>query len=291
MRRTTAFAATLATTATALMVAISAPTAAYAAPSCTTGLTTYNSKFSRSFDLRLLSTHVPQGITYLSSPGVHLTSHYKPDGSSARINAQLADGTDKGEFDMPYTHAGGLAVAGNYLHVAGEGHISSFRLERVRTAFATSGVPFLTSDVYTPINGSSFLFGAGDRLWAGDFTSGTTPQLMFEYRVEVDGRITLLGQYAVPPKTQGVVVTSDRFIFSTSYGRANPSRIYVVKRGYSSWPNAVGKCFEAPSMTQGMSLVSGVVYLNYESGAAYYQNGVVNPQRYAVKANLSSLTP
>ena len=304
MRQVTAITTAVAATAAAIIVAISAPTAAVAAPSCTTttggtdfypgasASKIYNDRFSQGFDIRLLSTHVPQGVTYLGDTGVHLTSHWnRTSGGDARINAQLWDGTDKGEFDIYETHAGGIAVASGYLFVSGGGNkIRRYSLTNVKNALATSGVPYLAQSGEQEANGNSFLTaGPGGTVWAGNFDD-TTQKSMWEYGVNTDGTLWLKsGPYAVPPRTQGVVVTDTHFIFSTSYGRTNLSYIYVVKRGYgNTWANATGRCFSAPSMTQGLSKVGTVVYVNYESGSAEYV-GARNVIGHTHKASLQSL--
>ncbi|WP_155368023.1 hypothetical protein [Catellatospora vulcania] len=304
MKKTTAITAALGAAAAAIIVAIAAPSAAHAAPSCTTSTggsvfypgasasKVYNDRFSQGFDLRLLSTHVPQGISYFGDMSVHLTSHWnRTAGGRARINAQAWDGVDKGEFDIYETHAGGIAVASGYLYVSGGGQkIRRYNLDNVRTALETTGVPYLAQSGEQETNGNSFLTaGPGGTVWAGNFDD-TTQKSMWEYSVNGDGTLSVKsGPYAVPPRTQGVVVTDTHFIFSTSYGRTNLSYIFVVKRGYgNTWANATGACFSAPSMTQGLSRVGTVVYVNYESGSAEY-TGARNVINHVHKASLQSL--
>jgi hypothetical protein len=114
---------------------------------------------------------------------------------------------------------------------------------------------------------------------------------MYAYKVNSDGSLTTQsGGYQVPMKTQGVAVLSDRFIFSTSYGRGNRGNIYVVKRGYSSLDSAKLRCFRSPSMNEGMTVYGNYVYVVFEGGSYEYSSGALNPIAHAHKGLLSKLT-
>jgi glutamine cyclotransferase len=116
-------------------------------------------------------------------------------------------------------------------------------------------------------------------LWAGRFNKKGR-EFMRAYTVSGDGALTVRGgKFQVPAKTQGLVVTDDVFVYSTSHGRKNRSNIYVVKRGEGSsdLDRAKLSCFRAPTMSEGMAVYGDDVYLAYESGASYYLRGDNNP--------------
>ena len=81
---------------------------------------------------------------------------------------------------------------------------------------------------------------------------------MYSYKVAADGSLaTQAGAYEVPKKTQGLLVTASRFIYSTSYGNDNRSNIYVVDGGARTISPSTAKCFRAPSMTEGITEYGG----------------------------------
>ncbi len=93
-------------------------------------------------------------------------------------------------------------------------------------------------------------------------------------------------------KTQGLAVLEDYFVYSTSYGRTNRSNLYVVRRGYTQLDEAnkddMLKCFRAPTMSEGVTLSQGKIYVVYESGAAKYANGTPKPDRIIKHLHVAS---
>jgi hypothetical protein len=110
----------------------------------------------------------------------------------------------------------------------------------------------------------------GDYLYAGKF-SETSRGKMYRYKVGADGGLTTQsGAYEVPTKTQGLMVTADKFVYSTSLGNDNRSNIYVVDGGARDIDRSSTRCFRAPSMSEGIAQYGGYAWLVYESGADKY---------------------
>lgn len=110
-------------------------------------------------------------------------------------------------------------------------------LDSLRQALveSTPGTPGSASPAIPdqPVVAVSFLTSHGptDTLWAGEFDSAKA-STMQPYTVAPDGTLTERGREVdVPARTQGVVVTDDLFVFSTSFGRSNVSEIHVLRRG------------------------------------------------------------
>lgn len=140
------------------------------------------------------------------------------------------------------------------------------------------------------VYGASSMTASGSYLFSGKFNE-TGWDKMYAYKVNGDGSLTTQsGGYQVPMKTRGVAVLSDRFIFSTSYGRGHRGNIYVVKRGYSSLDSAKLRGFRSPSMNEGMTVYGNYVYVVFEGGSYAYSGGALNPNAHAHKGDLSELT-
>ncbi|MEV0081414.1 hypothetical protein [Saccharopolyspora sp. NPDC050642] len=82
-------------------------------------------------------------------------------------------------------------------------------------------------------------------------------------------------------KAQGLLVTEDKFVFSTSATTKNRSNLYISDR--------VG-CFRAPSMSEGMTTYGDNAYLLFESGAQVYEHKATNPIKKLHRAKTSKLT-
>jgi glutamine cyclotransferase len=115
------------------------------------------------------------------------------------------------------------------------------------------------------------------------------------YEICADGSLKPRdGVWQVPCGTQGLAVTRDLFLYSSSYGRNNRSRIYVVRHGKRSTDLDRARLarFHASSLSEGMTVCGDDVYLVYASGARAYKKGRDRPRNIIGrlhKAPLSSL--
>lgn len=242
----------------------------------------------------MLDGYIPQGLgtwpnwggagkDLLIQVGYNKSSDYAaivgmvPGGGSTAM-AQLAG---PGNAGLVKTHAGGVAVAGKWLYVSGptSGDTPSvlrYRLKAVRKALANGTT--LKAQAQQPINvGSagfraSFISAEGNTLWIGTHNKDHRNR-MHRFIVSPKGGLTRVGGWVqIPKKTQGLAVTKRYFIYSTSYLRTNRSNVYVVRRGKKFLDNAKLRCFAAPSMSQGITLSGGQVFLSFESGSYYYDD-------------------
>jgi hypothetical protein len=263
----------------------------------------YDALFSKSHAVPHLNTHVPQGMATWSNwkgdQDLLLITSYEPSSDPGReSNSQPADPADNsyiialdaktgqhvGTVELTSFHAGGIAVfekLGWAFVPNGDpagGKVSKYPLDRLRQAIRDSKpdspTPVEPEGADQPVYATSFLTSHGptDTLWAGKFNKKGR-EFMRSYTVSEDGKLTERdGQFQVPAKTQGLVVTDDVFVYSTSSGRKNRSNIYVVQRGEGSsdLDKAKLSCFRAPTMSEGMAVYGDDVHLVYESGASYY---------------------
>ncbi len=241
--------------------------------------TAYDKAFSKSFGLPDESTHTPQGVaSWRNWDGkkhdIFLVISYRT-GSHARIYGITPDGTEVGALEIADTHAGGIAVAGNWVYVENTStSIRKYRTSDIRTGLNHRRGYLYVKSVGTPrkVYGASFMTAYGSYLYSGKFNAAGRDK-MYAYKVNTDGSLTTqAGGIQVPTKTQGVAVLSDRFIFSTSLHQSDRGNIYVLKRGYSSLDSATLRCFRAPTMNEGMTIYGSYVYVVFEGGSDEYKS-------------------
>ncbi|TCO47539.1 hypothetical protein EV646_10592 [Kribbella antiqua] len=296
------------TTAAALTIAAPA-SAAITCDTATSGGSTfydgpsasykYDARFSNSASIPNLSTHTPQGAgTWYNWDGsgknLVLIASYRDGADSQIYGIDPSTGSTVGVVAIAESHVGGITVSKGWAFVSGQGSsIRKYRLTELRDALKAAGTPYLAQvGTARDVAASSFMGSYGDSLFSGSFNAdgrGT----MYEYKIADDGTLTTVaGAWEVPTKTQGLTVTANHFIYSTSYGRGNRSNIYVVKRGQKDLDAAALSCFRAPSMTEGVTELSGTAYLVYESASHLYGSdpATLNVIPRMHKASVSSLT-
>jgi hypothetical protein len=296
----------------AVTVTVAAPTAALAAISCdtsTTGGSTwydgpsaarkYDARFSNSASLPGLGTHTPQGAgTWWNWDGsgtnLILVTAYRDGADSQIYGINPATGATVGVVAIAEGHVGGITTTMGWALVSGNGStVRKYSLTALRDAMKAAGTPYLGQvGTAQSVIGASFLNSYGDSLFTGTFNETGRGQ-MGEYKVSSAGVLTRVGgTWEIPTKTQGIAITSGHFLYSTSYGRANRSNIYAVRRGQTDLDAATLSCFRAPSMTEGITNYNGTTYLVYESGSHLYRSdpNTLNVITRMHKATTSSLT-
>ncbi|WP_410789066.1 hypothetical protein [Kribbella sp. C-35] len=259
----------------------------------------YDARFSNSASIPNLTTHTPQGAgTWYNWDGsgknLILIAAYREGADSQIYGIDPSTGSTVGVVAIAESHVGGITVSKGWAFVAGQGSsIRKYRLTELRDALKAAGTPYLAQvGTARDVAGSSFIGSYGDSLFSGTFNE-TGRGTMYEYKIADDGTLTTLaGAWEVPTKTQGLTVTANHFIYSTSYGRGNRSNLYVVKRGQKDLDAAALSCFRAPSMTEGITEYNGTAYLVYESGSYLYASdpATLNVIPRMHKATISSLT-
>ena len=247
----------------------------------------------------MLDGYVPQGLGTWAGwggPGndLLLQSAYNDDTHRAVVVGMVPGG---GATQMPVlvrpgrkgfvdAHVGGVAVAGSWMYVSGptvDGlpTVLKFDLPAVRAALANGGElkarAEIKLDVGTAGFAASFLAAEGNSLWVGTFDDDSRNR-MYRFSLGPKGGLRRIGGPGnwrqIPKKTQGLAVTPQHFLFSTSYGSKNRSNVYVVRRGQKLLDRAYPQdlvCFAAPSMSQGMTLSGGQAFLSFESGSFRYR--------------------
>ncbi|ADB29739.1 hypothetical protein Kfla_0618 [Kribbella flavida DSM 17836] len=315
MTRPLALLTALLSTATVL-TAVATPPTAHAAISCdtdTTGGSTfydgpsasrkYDARFSNSHSIPNLGTHTPQGAgTWYNWDGAGrnllLVSSYRGGANAQIYGIDPATGATVGVVAIAESHVGGITTSKGWAFVSGgSGSVRKYRLSDLRTALKAAGTPYLAQvGTARAVTGSSFLTSYGDSLWSGTFNE-TGRGTMYEYKIADDGTLTTVaGAWEVPTKAQGLMVTANHFVYSTSYGRGNRSNLYVVRRGQRDLDAAALSCFRAPSMTEGITEYNGTAYLVYESGSHLYAGdpatlNVIPRMHKAAVTSLTSLVP
>ncbi|PFG99526.1 hypothetical protein A8924_7075 [Saccharopolyspora erythraea NRRL 2338] len=258
----------------------------------------YDGKFRQGNPIPGLSEgYVPQGLgAWKNWDGaghdMMLVSMYM-DGYKGRVYG-IEAGTSKvfGPVDIRSAHAGGVAVVKGWVFVPGDNNrsMNKYKAADLAAKFKAGGRQTLAPNgPAQKVGGASFLTGYGGVLYTGHFDEDR----MYTYAVNgATGRLEKTATYKTPDKTQGVMVTRTHFVYSTSYGRKNPSNIHVVARG-KNIDHRSAKCFQAPSMSEGIADYEGTAWLLYESGATGQYPGarnVIKHLHWARTADLPKFT-
>lgn len=278
----------------------------------------YDGTFKAGHDVpaAFLDNYVPQGLGTWPNYGgkgsdLLIQAGYHDGGPSAIIGIVPGGPTTAiSQLKRPNgafvsAHVGGVAVVASWLFVAGETvggrpTVLRFPLSAVRSALA-SGSPLKAAAEIplragTPGFAASFLAPEGRALWIGTFNEDNRNR-MYKFGVGPRGALKRVGGAGawrqVPKKTQGLTVTKDHFIFSTSWTREARSNVYVVRRGYKYLDNAYPQdlvCFAAPSMSEGITRSNGRAFLSFESGSYEYRGGARNVIDHLHITDVATLT-
>lgn len=269
---------------------------------------TYEELFAESFALPHLGTHVPQGITVWENwngkkQTILVVSMYRKiddvGQKSYLVAIDPATGKHAGTVEVAAGHLGGIAIAGNYLFgqdadkkAPTKEPVRRYKLSKLSVAFAEAqkkgNRPYVgrESGLQT-IHGAGFMQAYKGEIWAGHFNIATTDK-MYRYKVSSSGKLTVNGSgYEVPARTQGVLITSDRFIFNVGYGQGKAGRMIVAERK-NSLKDAAQHCFATPSMGENMARLGNRVIAVYEGGSFQYPRAV-NRVTHAHEAPLDRL--
>lgn len=224
----------------------------------------------------------------------------EPDGPSA-VFGVVASGSRHGQglgrMLIGQGHVGGLAVYGGWLYVGSEANIRGYRLSTLKSELQGANTSTVQPTAYNrPSSFTVGFMGTGDgHLWAGAFDEDTSTHLNgYAQSSRTTGALSYddsLQAYA-PKKTQGVTVTSQRVIFSTSFKRTDRGNIWVMPRGQQTLTDANSYCFRAPSMNEGITQLNGRLYLGFESAAYTYNHTSdvpVNRVRWVHSADTSDV--
>jgi hypothetical protein len=252
--------------------------------------------------LRHLEKAVPQGAATWSNwegqRDLLLFTAERGNDNAYIMGIDAKTGKHVGTAKIKSDHAGGIAVFERLgwafvsgVRRNGQDTVVRFSLKKLKRAIKNNA-PIKPETETAVAIGASFLTSHGptDTLWVGAFDDDSLGA-MEAYKVRADGEIDPLGEpWEVPKKTQGLVVTRNLFVFSTSLGNDNRSNIYVVRRGKGERELSRKRlfCFRAPSMAEGMAVYGNDVFLIFESAAAKYRKK--NPRNVIASAHKAPLT-
>lgn len=207
----------------------------------------------------------PQGMTMWGSRIV--MAEYKA-GANTRLVAVSAAGKVYGQVSIAPTHAGGIAVVGNWLYVqnadtVGQDTVRRYRLADFTKAMAVShkagGHPAYIKSAglqqLDPWQFASFMATDGVRLYAGHHGVGVGAR-MYTYTVDqATGHLAAAPVFVlVPENAQGAALDSmGQFVFTAGGG--------VLSLG--------GVVRAIPSHAEGIVIVKGFAYVAFEGGARY----------------------
>lgn len=247
---------------------------------------TYDEKFSAGPDIPGLPDHTPQGLAAWNDwdgagNGLLLVSAYGKDGANAKIyGVDPKSGKTVGDVEIAETHASGIAIAQGWAFVTGrntaEGHytIRKYKLSELADALKAEGSPYVRQTGQArEVYGASFLAGDGNTLYAGKY-SREGREKMYAYSVAANGELTTGKSFEIPKGTQGLMVTGDKFVYSTSLSRDVRSNLYVIDKGATDIDIPSTHCFRSPSMSEGIDDLGGTAYVLYESGSHQYPDAL-----------------
>lgn len=249
----------------------------------------YESLFAKGFSIPHLSTHVPQGIaTWENWNGkgqdILVIGMYRKVGESQKNSYLVAMDPESGEHigtvEVSGGHLGGIAIAGEYLFGQDQDlptpksePVRRYRLSKLEDTFEEAqrkGTrPYLGREKGLQfLRGAGYMYSYDDEVWAGHYNDDHVDKV-YRYRVDSKGKLVQNGSgYEAPPRTQGILVTADRLIFSVGNGEGL-GKIVVATR-HHELSDARQRCFAAPSMSENFARVGNRVFLVYEAGSYRY---------------------
>jgi hypothetical protein len=235
------------------------------------------------------SDWVPQGLGYDPATDRLLTTYYSsPDGDpdrAAGILLSIQDLVTGNEILSALLagpdHAGGVAIDGDHVWVASsDGYVYLYSLADIEAA---NGAPVQPQTRFA-VPASAYLTVHGGRLYVGSFDD-EDPGSVYSVPLGADGQPSgpPVFEATAPPRSQGLAVTDDGFVFSTSWGRENPGELISISR------SGEVKRLQAPNMSEGIVIVNGKLYVVYESGATAYQYDGNHPSSHITITPLDAL--
>lgn len=247
----------------------------------------YDKVFRPGPEMPHLDGWVPQGLAVWrdwdgKGNTLVLLGMYRPGAKSYIVGIDPRTGRHVGTVRVKASHLGALGVTGRWLIAqdamdAGEPPaVRRYTLSKLRgkmkRSTATSTKPFMAAHGKTQrVHGASYMFVEGDSLWIGRYARSINPK-MYRYKVSRSGLIEQVeGPWRVPRRTQGVAVTQDHFIFTSSLGGKRGRMIVVRRAAPQRIGNAVA-CLWTPSLPQNVAVYRGRMLTAFESGATRFNN-------------------
>jgi hypothetical protein len=235
------------------------------------------------------SDWVPQGLGYDPSTDQLLTTYYSsPDGTPDRDAGILLSIQDRGTGNEVLSallagpdHGGGVAIDGDHVWVtSSDGYVYLYSMAAIEAAHGAAVQP----QTRFPVPASAYLTVHDGRLYVGSFDE-KDPGTVYSVPLGADGQPSgpPVFEATAPPRAQGLAVTDDGLVFSTSWGRENHSELISISH------SGEVKHLTAPNMSEGLVIVNGQVYVVYESGASAYQYDFNHPGNHVTITPLDAI--
>ncbi len=227
---------------------------------------------------------VPQGLArvdYNTLAISYYDSEYEKD---SIVTLFTTDGRYLAELPLlgmkankDYHGVGGIAMTDKYFWVTDNGKLFRYPASVVR---AKRNAHLKRNDFEKVKGKASYLGvevgsdGPKETLWVGNFNL-KAKDLMYQYNVKSDGSLEFKQSRRTPAQVQGVVVTHNRFIWSTSFCRNEPGRLIVWPRSYFyDGSSSIGNFVKAPNMIEGIVYAGDRLRAVFESSSDKY-NGTM----------------
>lgn len=247
----------------------------------------YDKVFRPGPEMPHLDGWVPQGLTVWrdwdgKGNTLVLLGMYRQGAKSFIVGIDPRTGRHIGTVRVKASHLGALGVTGKWLiaqdamEAGQQPAVRRYTLSKLRgkmkRSAATSTKPFMAAHGKTQkVHGASYMFVEGDSLWIGRYARSINPK-MYRYKVSRNGLIEQVeGPWRVPRRTQGVAVTQDHFVFTSSLGGKRGRMIVVRRAAPKRIGNAVA-CLWTPSLPQNVAVYRGRMLTAFESGATRFNN-------------------
>lgn len=243
---------------------------------------TYTRVFTPGPTVPYLSDWTPQGLTTWHNwdgqgHTALLLGMYRRGWQSYLVGIDPTTGARLGTVRTRASHLGALGVVGRWVIAQDtiNGHqqpaVRRYPVSALRAAMLTSqrtgGKPYLApTGQPQPVHSVGFMAVTGKSVWIGRHSKARTTK-MYRYRTMHDGLLQRTGgPWRVPPRTQGLLVTKDQFVFTSSDG-GDDGTLTVVNR---TAPNTPVACVSTPALPENMTIDGDKVYASYESGARQF---------------------
>lgn len=204
----------------------------------------------------------PQGMTTWGQDV--LMAEYKPGSNTRLVAVSPSSGKVYGQVSISPTHAGGIAIVGDWLYVqnadtANHDAVRRYRLTdlnaAMRRSHKTKTHPVFIKQAglqqLAPWQFASFMTTDGFQLLSGHHGVGLGSRM---YRFDVDqstGLLTAVGYVMVPENTQGVAAAGT--VFTSGGGHLT----------------VAGVSLPIPSHAEGVVVLNDTAYISFEHGAKF----------------------
>jgi hypothetical protein len=174
-----------------------------------------------------------------------------------------------------------VAIDGDHVWVtSSDGYVYLYSMADIKAANGATVQP----QTRFPVPASAYLTVYGGRLYVGSFDE-EDPGSVYSVPLGADGQPSgpPVFEATAPPRSQGLAVTEDGYVFSTSWGRENPSELISISH------SGEVKHLTAPNMSEGLVIVNGQVHVVYESGASAYQYDGNHPSNHITITPLDAI--